>query len=405
MTREFESMLHLFGCGALGTTPSIEKCVELNKVREAALRQEVWDVVYSALRPLIKSGDVKIPQQIEEMLEMTFTANVARNIQRIEFNLETIKKLKECGIESCLLKGTSVARLYKTPEARISSDTDIIINPKDICKALKLLRENGYDVEEYNKNDHHIKAKHPIGGLLEVHVKFHSKQTRDMIFDGISYNEPFRMLEDGTTVLGINDGLVFLSAHMIKHLIKECIGVRQIMDLLLYMREYNNEIDWEKYNLLMKKLGYDKLISVVKGIGNKYFGMNFTDACEDNDAIEALFEDSEVSGLFGISESDRTTFYEKYTRMRSKKGKLSFKIYRYMNDERGIKKLLFPSRKALSKNFPYLEKHPYLLPFAWVHRFFKKSIGTETDNEKKAKSELIKRKTDLMEKLGMIDRR
>ena len=91
--QDFLNMIYIFGCGALGKTPDINRCVNISKVRDWALKQECWDVVYCALRPLIESGEVKIPPEIAEQLEKIFTANVAKNIQKID-----IKTLQKCSI-------------------------------------------------------------------------------------------------------------------------------------------------------------------------------------------------------------------------------------------------------------------------------------------------------------------
>ena len=64
MTREFESMLHLFGCGALGKEVNNEYCINLSKIRELSLAQEVWDVVYAGVREKIIAEEVKIPPDL-----------------------------------------------------------------------------------------------------------------------------------------------------------------------------------------------------------------------------------------------------------------------------------------------------------------------------------------------------
>ena len=241
MTREFENMLYLFGAAATGKEINTQYCKNLSKIRELALSQEVWDVIYAGLRPEIESGSIKLPPEIYADLEQRFMMNVALNIRRVEFNLGAIRELEKSGIKSCVLKGITIARFYKMPETRISSDMDILIDKENEDKAVEILEELGYECESRSKHDHHIKAHHKTGGLLEVHVALHSVSTNDIILgDEIHYEEEFILLEDGIYSLSVNDSLMYLSAHLIKHLIHDGAGVRQMMDLLLYMKKYEN---------------------------------------------------------------------------------------------------------------------------------------------------------------------
>ena len=408
--QNFLNMIYIFGCGALGKTPDIERCVNISKIREWALKQECWDVVYSALRPLIESGEVKIPPEIEIKLENTFTANVAKNIQKIEFNKRITDNLKNMGIECCHLKGTVLSRLYHIPEVRISSDTDIIIKRSDRKKVTDYLKAQGFDVEKYEKKDHHIKARHPVGGLLEVHVAFHSNTTKDIIFGGkAEYKEPYIALSDGTVTLSVNDNLLFLTCHLIKHLINDCMGIRQVMDLALYMKKYEQEIDWEKYNSFLAELNYYEFIRVVKGIAVKYFGFDFSDAIVDEDKINCIFEDMKKGGIFSLEEKNRKYFYNRFSHIKSKKGKSAFLFHRYINAEAGILNLIFPSVEYTGAHCPYVKKYPYLLPIAWVHRAFRIILGKKAKTIKQEEvnetEKMIARRMDMVRKLGMLAER
>lgn len=405
MTRNFENMLHLFGCGALGKEPKNEYCENLSQVRNKALKQEVWDVVYAAVRSKIEKGEVAVPEDAFMRLENLFIANVASNMRRVEFNLSTVKKLMADGIRCCVLKGIAVASLYSVPETRISSDMDILIDLKDEEKVCEILKSLGYTVEERSKHDHHRKAHHKTGGLFEVHVKLHSEGTREHILDGkVEYTEDYIMNENGIYTMGINDGLIYLSAHLIKHLINDGMGIRQVMDLLLYMKKHKNEIDWNKYDALMKELRYDKLIAVVKGIGVKYLGLEFENVITDGEGFNELLEDMECGGLFGMSDTESSQFFHLYTKRRSGNNALEHSVYRITKGENSAFRMLFPSLKGMKKRFSYVEKCPVLLPVAWIHRIVKLSLQhLGICKEKEGVMLINNRKMKMIEKLGMID--
>lgn len=409
MSTEFINMLYLFGAAATGKPINIKYCENLSKIRDLAVSQEVWDVIYAALRDKIASGEVKIPPQIYASLEKTFISNVALNVRRVEYNMQTLRKLEEHGIRCCVLKGTTVARLYAMPETRISSDMDILIDARNEKKAAEILTQLGYECESRSKYDHHIKAHHKIGGLLEIHVALHSVPTNDIILDAeIRYNEEFMLLDDGICSLGVNDALTYLSAHLIKHLVNDATGVRQMMDLLLYMKAYEAQIDWDKYNALMKKLGYDNLIRVVKGIGVRFFGMEFDDAITEGHGMEELLEDCEIGGAFGHAEEERKQFYDMFTKRRSGNTTTKHLVYRLFTAERSFWSLIFPPADSLKQNFPYAKKYSVLLPVAWVNRFimiFKRNSGqlnSAGSEDAKKINAVIERRMKMVEKLEML---
>ena len=394
MTQSFKNMLYLFGSYANGTETNLQNKINMEELRTYAIQQGIWTIVFPALNKIIDAGQYK---------QEVFIA-VSQAMLKKEFTLAALKKLEESGIKCCLLKGTVVAELYNNPDYRISSDTDILIDPKDEDKVKNLLIDLGYKVDKRNSNDHHLKAYHNQGGLLEVHVKLYSYITENIIFNQMDlYNEPWRVIKlnnDNFHTLGINDGLMYLTAHYIKHLINEGGGVRQMMDLLLYMKKYESEIDFKRYNKILKELKYYKLIDTVKSIGAKYWGMDFK--LVDQRLMEDLLNDTEKGGIFGYATDERKGFYNDYCAKRSNLSRRHFNLLSDIKSESSMLKRLFPSKTGLI-NFGYsYARLSILVPVAWLHRLIKSSYKkfvlpddtSENDNSKRM---------NLMRRLGMID--
>lgn len=351
MTEEFKLMLYAMN-GDCGEHIKNQNIKNLHKL---AVSQGVWTLVYPNL------------QNYFDLTEYagSFLTTVVRAARSSIFNLRIISMLRENGLQAVLLKGADIARLYPNPEYRVSGDTDILIRPGDESKVSSFLENHGYSVSPRSKNDHHFKAVHPAGGLMEVHVRLYSRNTQKYILgDEQLYNEPYVKAKiEGYEVLtlGINDGLMYLTAHYIKHLVNEGGGVRQMLDLLLYMRRYNDEIDWERYNEVLKKLKYDVIIDVIKTIGAQYWGFDYP--VKYPEFAEMLLNDSEEGGIFGYMTQTRIGFYDEYCRLRS--GALSYGIAKAVNAERNIFNRLFPGKEFLiSQGYSYA-KHSFLVPFAW----------------------------------------
>ena len=393
MTKNFKDMLYLFGAGATGRDIKINGS-ELNtdEIRRLAIEQGVWTVVYE---PLSRAANA-------EKYRMEFLSAVSKSIQSRKFTLGVIKELNDLGLRCCLLKGAAVAALYAEPDCRISGDTDVLINPKDEKRVLEFLVGKGYTVEKRTKNDPHAKAHHPIGGLVEVHIKLYPVTTEKLVLDGLDlYSEPWRKItleETELYSLGINDELMFLTVHFIKHLVHEGSGIRQMMDMLLFIDKHREEIDFEKYESVLKQLHYKKLIDTVKTIGAKYWGFDFPIAYTE--LADKIITDSEQGGVFGFGSSDRRGFYRAYCQRRHS-GIYSKYMLKTKAIERSFLRKLFPTKKSMQQ-LGYNTDNPVRLGGAYIHRFYRLLTKGRLKPENKSSSGCGER-LELMKELDMID--
>ena len=395
MTKNFEDMLYLFGAGSCGKEVNAQD-MDIEGVRTCAITQGVWPMVYKTLE---KSVDVK-------RFKLEYISLIAKSIAKKEFTLSVLEKLENEGVKYCLLKGASVAYLYAIPECRISGDTDIYVNPREEKKVKKILEENGYFVEKRPSNEHHMKAFHPVGGLLEVHISMYSKTTRDIVFDGkIKYSDNYEKIYIGGKAyytMRPFDNLVYLTAHYIKHLVNGGCGVRQMMDILLFMDKNKNRIDFEKFDALMEKLNYKKLMDVVKSIGAKYFGFDYPTCSPE--LMEKLLTDMEKGGTFGYMEKEREKFYTVYCAERNKSSKFSHKIYMALFSEQNIFEKIFLGKIKMQKAGYKYAKNNFVLPFAWIHRWVKLIFRKrKTEGALRQSADIAYNRIEMMKDLGMIE--
>lgn len=394
MTNHFKNMLSLFAQNATGSP--FQQCgeIDVEEIRRLSVSQGIWTLVCPELG---KVADIS-------KYQMGFFKTVAQGIARKEFNLKMIKNLEDAGIRCCILKGAAVSGLYKDPECRISGDTDILIDPKDEKKLIRILKENGYTVEDREMYDHHTQATHPVGGLLEAHIDLYSETTAKFLFGGKEmYSEDWMQIDIGGKMyhtLGVNDGLMYLTAHYIKHLVNEGGGVRQIMDLLLYIEKYAEKIDVDRYNRILKELRYDGLLEVIKTIGSKYFGFSYD--IKNEELAEKVLTDSEVGGIFGFETKDRKRFYAEYCKIREAQPK--YKNLFTKKSEKNILVKLFPSSARLVTYQGYgYAKNKFLVPVAWIHRYFDIILGRRKKAINKTNTQEFKDRMQMMRDLGMIE--
>lgn len=394
MTQEFRDMLYLIGAEVSGKEYNPDHKLNIEGVLRAAAVQGVRTLVFPQL-------EKRCPDECAKYTP-AFWGEIGSGIRRNAFQLKTLSELKKKGIRVCLIKGIAAAATYPHPEYRISSDTDILIDEKDEAAVLAFLKENGYSVEpRRSKNEHHTKARHPIGGLLEVHVQLYSIPTQKMILSGMElYGEEYKIEsfdECEVYTLGTNDALMYLTAHYLKHLVDEGGGVRQMLDLLLYMKKYESEIDFEKYNSAMQALGYEKLIDVVKAVGAMYWGMDFPK--EHRKLCEELLTDSEEYGLFGHNSDGKNGFFTVYCERRG--GKMKNEAVQFFGGERSRMRRLFPKAQGLIERGYKHADNKLLYPFCCIHRLFDKSFEM-IFGKKKRENPQVEKRLDMMKELGMI---
>ncbi|MBE7011647.1 MAG: hypothetical protein E7415_03130 [Ruminococcaceae bacterium] len=405
LTQSFEDMLYLFGAGARGEKVHFEHEINLDEIRNISLNQGVWQTVYTAV-PDDNSDKSKY--------KASFLKSVTNNMMRNEFTLHIIEELEKQGISCCMLKGMTIAKLYKEPSCRVSGDVDILIEADKEKSAMNALAQLGYKVEPRGRNSHHFLAGHPRGGLLEVHIEMYSDPTRDILLSGkLKYEEERMILDiDGkhlVKTLSIDDGAVYMTAHYIKHFISKGVGVRQLMDLLLYLEEYGDRINWKRYYEIFDDLKYTKLIKNLYAIGNKYFGAKFEDV--NDECIEAILTDTQSGGTFGGGNEGIEKFYEVFTQRKTDMSREEYEKYMYTKKNATMFRRLFPYREVMKKNGYKVRNTPELL-IRYIQRLWKLSIMIISKKEVKkrltynmndvAVNDEIKTRLKMMEDLEII---
>ena len=409
MNKNFIDTIYLFSCGAKGIEPEAD-CyrIDYKAVYEIAKEQEVWETVFLSYKNLKDKHPDIIPEKTFKMLKDGFEIRCAAQYRRYDFIHRLLKKIDEAGIKYCVLKGESVARFYHTPIARVSSDVDILVDPQktDIC--LNIMEDMGFEVGDKEYESHQIECTHPIAGLVEIHTMMYGKKTEDVCFNNeVKYIEEYLSVkaEDGTIykTLGITDNFIFLFLHFVKHFLSFGAGIRQFADVLVYTEKNYETINWDRVNTSFENLGFDNFFKCMIAIGKKYFSFprELFDAYEIDDALaHRVFEDMMQGGVFGHNDLSREGFYELYLQERYKR--VRNKDYSSYKNKRKLKRL-FPDRKFLSVNFPYVEKSPLLVPIAWLHRIilgvFKGNSPVHTDT---AQNQSYEKRLTLIKELGML---
>ena len=406
MTMQFKEMLKVLGRSVFGTEYIPTNDIDVEKVYDTSIKQGVFPLVYPVVSEKIPSSDMKY--------EMLFLKTIAINERKMYCLRQVTDNLEKENIPCCVLKGVSVASFYYMPNLRASGDIDMFVYPEDEKRAMKILENMGMTIIPRKEESQHFEARDKNGGLIEIHVTLYSKMLGDIVLKNkFSVSEPFvkTVIKDEFSVnsLGIQDNLNFLTAHLIKHFVKEGCGIRQVTDLLAFINANKDEIDFEKYFSVLKEIKFDTFIKNILGIGIKYFGLQLN--IYETQFSDEILEDIETGGSFGFGEAERDGFYESFLRTRSDMSSEEFNENLDKKRKQSIvKSVFFPNKGYLiKKGYTYLKKTPLLYPVAYIQRIFdvmKKLVFRKRKisdlNYKEKSNETISSRMKLMEEMQII---
>ena len=413
MTKAFSDMLYLFSCAVHGTPPNMKKDYDLDEICQSAARQGILPFILISINNLHRDGDVLILGKSLDARINDLRITIINYIQRSSIIQSSIDILKQNDIPVCVLKGDTFACLYKNPECRISNDTDIYISDeKKIKQAIRILSDMGFNFRGDPSNSHHLTARHKDAGQLEVHRSLFQRDLHRRWFEGeLSQPEPYRMVatpyDNELPALGLTDSLIYSYLHIVKHFVNSGIGIRPVMDTLLYISKHKEEIDFKRFSSIIKELKYDKFYDHIQLIGVLYLGFaesDFYPFSSDAATAARILADMEDGGIFGNALPWRAEFSKVYNEQRIKRfSDEANDAYMMKWEKRSPLRRLFVHRYEMMRKYPYVAKSIFLLPIAWFHRlvlFIFESVGGKKSNTNENKN--IEARLNLIRELDMI---
>lgn len=400
---EFDAMLQLFVDGAFGKKTDFAEVLDTAKILRLAQEHNIY---YSVLEALLSSN---VGFDEEERVKQE---NILKNIQLSSYYkyfkyAELLKVFEESNIPYALLKGYCVARYYKNPYTRLSGDTDVLINKEDEKKALKILKQYGFELIELSTSEmKHSVLNHPQLGVLELHIALYNKKTQKLWFEddkaswevSLSFSKLEKIQFDDMYyyALPADENIMFLFEHIVKHFIYEGTSIRTFVDFCFAY--INESFDYDLFYHRICEKGYQTIFNAILATVKRYMG----DDCiqfphsekEDEELVSTLLKDMEKGKWLGsaMGAGEATALANKLSaRIQADKQCKIVSVF----------KKIFPEIRALRNNYGYSMKHPALVPVAWLHRLLRFLFGKSTLNSERENSDHLER-IDFLEKFDLI---
>lgn len=301
--------------------------------------------------------------QVADYMKKQCLQTVTLIAQRSENMKQLIGKMNSSNIDHLLFKGYVLKDLYSVPELRTFGDIDFLIHPDDRKKSDELMIQQGFD----RKTDWEPVFSYQRGiEYYEIHTEIMEVDVSDKADykDYFSHIWEYARLKGGHTwELMPEFHFIYLLTHIAKHICGSGAGIRMYMDIAVFILHYGNELDWSYVQGELEKISLINLANMVLTVVKLYFGVdspiNLNEI--DDQVLDDFAEFTMSGGTFGFVGRDSGLIsLKKQNRNKENVSRITVFANR-----------LFPSAASIESRYAYLQGRHWLLPVAWVHRFFR----------------------------------
>ena len=265
------------------------------------------------------------------------------------------QRFLQADLKVLVLKGIVCRSLYPKPDNRPSNDEDLYVRKEDSARAEQIMVEDGFQVA--NRSAEVTTLLDPVSGLsIELHTTLFSEKSQaygsyqQFFADAFAHPAVHRIMGCDVYSLSHAQHMLFLIMHFVKHFLHGGVGIRQVLDIIMYAERFGPEIDW--------------------------------------DHLYAVLDDIVAAGLFGKSSKER-------------EHSSTITLNAVADGKRSLRKSLFPGVSDLAGRYPYLNAHPWMLPRAWGNRILNYVLDRDQGSAKGA-VEIGNRRVAMLRKYGVI---
>lgn len=325
---------------------------------------------------------------------------VAQACREIDF-AELYRRLREQGLHPLVVKGRLCSRLYPMAAHRISIDDDLLLPAGELEACHLALTRQGlrpqFRPEELTISDELTYRDERL--YIELHLALFEtglppEQDWNRLFSDV-HKAPAQA--DGLLTLPPQTHLLYLILHACKHFAASGVGIRQTCDIALWARHYGSRIDWDGLLADLDSVRAGGFAAAQMTLAERYLGLelpipgSWRQRAADP---EAMLNDMLDGGVYGSAS---------LARLHS--GTVTRNALRGEKGEAGILGSVFPKREELSGRYPYLRKHPALLPVAWVSRLtrYAGELTRSKDGGAAESVRLGRERVELLRRYGLMD--
>lgn len=238
----------------------INKDVDFDEILDIAVEQSVLGLITAGMERV--QGSIIPKETILNYVGRTLQLEQQNKAMNAFIERLTIK-LRCAGVNSVLVKGQGIAQCYKQPLWRTCGDIDLFLNDLDFSKARTLLEPLSVSIVAELVYERHVSMTID-NWCVELHGNLPSSlsQKIDTVLEdlqfGVFFNGEVRTWRNGNTDIflpSVDNDILFIFTHILKHLFQGGIGLRQICDWCRLLWTYKDDIDYPLLSARLHKMG------------------------------------------------------------------------------------------------------------------------------------------------------
>ncbi len=254
---DFEYLVHLIYCAVHDLQPQEKpEGISFENVFLLGKEHEVANIAFLSVDKLNNKPDSELYNE----WQVFYFHSVQRDARQLEQYTKLTALLTENKIRWTEAQGTVTKTLYPTPDSRMMSDIDLIVDVSSLEKIEELMNEKGWRVEKYHENELNV---FPDGeSEIEFHTEYFSEfyKGSTLRYSG-AINSPFEHAvpsEENEYKYIQDDTHYYLYSllHTIKHFEYAGCGIRRILDLYFLKKELADKVDNEYIDALLEKYDF-----------------------------------------------------------------------------------------------------------------------------------------------------
>lgn len=393
MEREYDYLLHLLGAYLWEKTPRKAEDTDWNKMMELADIHGVTGILSYMEFKYKLCADPQLLGQFRWICMST----ISRFGQRGSLADLFYRTLSDNGIDHICMKGYVLRNYFPVMELRTFGDIDLVIRPEDRRKCHELMLSLGYQP----KDDWEPVFSYYKG---QEYYEIHTELLEIDVSDKADYRSYFRRMWDYTECTGAHHyefkpefHFLYMITHIAKHIHGSGAGIRMYLDVAAFIRHFGQSIDWNWIGAELEKLQLMDFAATVLSAVARWFDtpspVSFREISPE--LLEEFTEYTLEAGVFGHHNREGAVTSLKNTAHEGKGSRFLFFLRR-----------LFPSAKTIARRYTYLQKCPWLLPVAWIHRLIitRGSLGAHAHEAEvifSAESDEIQRLKRITKNIGL----
>lgn len=232
--------------------------IDFNHLLRLAEEQSIVGIVAAGIDHVV---DIKVPRELALLFVGQTLQIERRNSEMNVFIGQLIEKMRVADIYALLVKGQGIAQCYERPMWRSSGDVDLLLSEDNFKKTRAFLTPLASSLE--TEGGPHLGLKIDKW-IVELHgdLSCGLSSQMDRVIDELKYDVFYggnvrTWLNGGIQIFlpGIDDDVIIIFTHLIKHFYKGGIGLRQICDWSRLLWTYNGSLNLSLLETRIRKMG------------------------------------------------------------------------------------------------------------------------------------------------------